>query len=91
MASVFLAVPVAVWGSVCLVLAVVDTVLWPRPGRHSPPRPSWRSVVLRWGHALVWALLAGAGFLWAAGLPGSPGVAKVLAVRQCEDSSVDRG
>jgi hypothetical protein len=79
MASVFLAVPVAVWGSVCLVLAVVDTVLWPRPGRRSPPRSPWRGGVLRWGHALVWALLAGACFVWAAGLPGSRGVAKMVA------------
>ena len=79
MSSVFLAVPLAVWGGVCLGLAVIYLVFWPRPGRRSPPRSPWRRLALRWRHALVWALLAGACFLWAAGLPGSQGVAKVVA------------
>ena len=75
----FLAVPMVVWGGVCLGLAVVYTVVWPRPGRRGPPRSPWRRLVLRWGHAVVWALLGGACFLWAAGRPGSQGVAKVAA------------
>jgi hypothetical protein len=44
-----------------LVLAVVFAV-W-RPNRaHLDSLPGWRRLVLRWGHSLVWLLLAA----WAA-------------------------
>ncbi|MBG0814554.1 hypothetical protein [Planomonospora sp. ID82291] len=51
-------VPVQVWGALCLVLAVVWFFVWPQrdvEGLHY--------LVLRWGHALVWLLLALAAFL----------------------------
>ena len=79
MSSRFLAVPLGMWGLVCLGLALIYTVLWPRPGRSSPPRPAWRAMILRWGHALVWVLLGVACFLWTAVLPGGAGLARGVA------------
>jgi hypothetical protein len=56
-------------GGLCLVVATVYTVVWPRPlrGIH---RPVWQHLLLRWGHALVWLLLAGSFALRAAGQEG---------------------
>ena len=79
MSSTFLALPLGTWGIICLALALIYTVLWPRPGRSSSPRQPWRAMILRWGHALVWVLLGVACFLWAAMLPGGPGLARGVA------------
>src|SRR5205823_1993786 len=53
-------VPWVVWGGLCLAVAAVYTVVWPRPRGTGArqARPAWRRLILRWGHALVWLLLA---------------------------------
>src|SRR6266540_2999045 len=67
MAAALFGVPWVAWGGLCLVVAAVYAAVWPRPatvgaGRTDPPRRRralrWRRRVLRWGHALVWLLLA---------------------------------
>jgi hypothetical protein len=59
MESTLWGLPVEVWVGLCLAVAAFYTVLWPRPlpGEHRSP---WTAFVLRWGHALVWVLLAAA-------------------------------
>jgi hypothetical protein len=60
-------VPPRVWGVVALVLAVVWTFVWPQRDVEGPAY-----LILRWGHALVWLLLAVAAFL----APAAPTAAK---------------
>lgn len=62
-----LGISIYVWGAGCLALAVVYAFAWPRPKPDAPPRPAWADFVLRYLHSLVWALLAGACFLWGSG------------------------
>lgn len=57
----FLGVPLWIWAIVCLLLAGLYTVKWPRPT--SAYRPPWVNVVMRWFHALVWVLMAAAALL----------------------------
>ncbi len=64
---VFLGISINIWGGVSLVLAIIYYFVWPKPRPNSPPRPAWADFVLRYLHSLVWALLAGACFLWGAG------------------------
>ena len=61
-----LGVPWLVWGGVCLVVAAVYVVVWPRPRQTGP---AWRRAVLRWAHALVWLALAGSCLVRAASGP----------------------
>jgi drug/metabolite transporter (DMT)-like permease len=60
MTGTFLGVPWLVWGGVCLVIAAIYVVVWPRPKTSGlgTSRPAWRHLVLRWFHPLVWVLLA---------------------------------
>ncbi|MEV4094317.1 hypothetical protein [Streptosporangium saharense] len=51
-------VPVQVWGVVALVLAVVWAFVWPQRDVDG-----LAYLILRWGHALVWLLLAVTAFL----------------------------
>ncbi|MCB0046448.1 MAG: hypothetical protein KDD92_13555 [Caldilineaceae bacterium] len=55
-------VPLAVLGFICLGIALTYYFIWPQPNPQDPPRPAGRGFVLRWGHMLVWLLLAGACF-----------------------------
>jgi hypothetical protein len=88
MAAALFGVPWVAWGGLCLLVATVYTAIWPRPatagaGRVDPPRRRralrWRRRVLRWGHALVWLLLALSCFLRAAPRAGGAGAANLLA------------
>jgi hypothetical protein len=74
--------PWYIWGLLCLVVAVVYLVAWPRPSRKSsaPARPPWRQFVLRWFHSLVWLLLALACFVQAGQIAGGGAVGGTLAV-----------
>lgn len=67
------------WGSLCLIIAAIYTVLWPR-AKQGVERSLWRHIVLRWFHALVWLLLALSCFLRPTALPGSRTISNVLAV-----------
>lgn len=52
-------IPLLYWGILCIGIGVVYLYLWPRPHpRRRTPRSRWRNLVLRYGHALVWFLLA---------------------------------
>ena len=49
-------------GGACLIVAAIYGVYWPRP-KPGTVRPSWRHVLLRFGHTGVWLLLATSFFL----------------------------
>jgi drug/metabolite transporter (DMT)-like permease len=59
-------VPWLVWTGVCLVVAAVYVVVWPRPKGSAP---AWRRLLLRWAHAVVWLALAGSCLVRAASGP----------------------
>ena len=65
-------IPFYLWGVVCLGVAAIYTATWPKPKPDAPARPAWRQFILRWFHALVWVLLAGACFAKAIGLTPAP-------------------
>jgi hypothetical protein len=77
-------VPWVAWGGLCLAVAAVYTVVWPRPRGTGagPARPEWRRLVLRWGHALVWLLLALSCFVRPSARLGGPaaGILAILAL-----------
>ena len=79
MNTAFLGVPWLVWGLLCLAVAVIFTVSWPRGKRPGKARPL-QSLILRWFHALVWLLLAVSFFLRDAKVFGGSGTANVLAL-----------
>ena len=58
--------PMYLFGFFCLFLMLGYVVQWPRP-KAGQKRPFWLHLLLRWGHAAVWLLLAAACFLWYAG------------------------
>ena len=59
MNSTFWGLPVEVWVGLCLVVAGIYGVIWPRP-TPGEQRSPWTAFILRWGHTLVWVLLAAA-------------------------------
>jgi hypothetical protein len=81
-ATTLFGLPWYVWGLLCLMVAAIYLVVWPRPARKSgaPARPLWRQFVLRWFHSLVWALLALSCFVQASQIAGSRAVGGALAV-----------
>ncbi len=46
-----------VWGVLCLAVALIYTFVWPQ-SKVMPDVVAWRYFILRWGHALVWVILA---------------------------------
>jgi hypothetical protein len=56
-------IPLVLLGFICIGIAVTYNFIWPRPNPGDPPRPPGRHFVLRWGHSLVWVLLALACFI----------------------------
>src|SRR5919201_5613723 len=52
--SSFLGVPGPAWGGLCVCLSLLFLVLW--PSRVKPA--GFAFTVLRWGHSVVWALIA---------------------------------
>ena len=72
----FLNVPYFVWTALALILGVV----WVYVGPHTKMdvAPGFRYLVIRWGHALTWLLLA-VSFLMRALSPSLNGVANLIA------------
>lgn len=61
-------IPLLFWGLGCLAVAVAYYRLWPQPSpKRAPPRTRFQHLTLRYGHALVWLLLASGCFLAGAG------------------------
>ncbi len=61
-------IPLLFWGLGCLAVAVAYYRLWPQPSpKRTQPRSQFQHLVLRYGHTLVWLLLAGGCFLAGAG------------------------
>jgi tryptophan-rich sensory protein len=58
MNETFLGLPWIVWTVLCLIVAIINTLIWPHPNEHGPERPPWRKFILRWAHGLVWVYLA---------------------------------
>src|SRR5262245_28820826 len=81
-ATTLFGLPWYVWGLLCLVVAAIYLVVWPRPAQKSgaSARPPWRQFVLRWFHSLVWVLLALACFVQASAVAGSGAVGVASAV-----------
>lgn len=70
----FLGIPFLIWGVVCLVIAGVCAIAWPR--QKVVRLEGARYFILRWGHSLVWVFLGVSCFIR---MPGSSGVADVVA------------
>lgn len=63
-----LGIPLLFWGFGCLAVAVAYYRLWPQPSpKRQQQRTTFQHFVLRYGHALVWLLLAAGCFLAGAG------------------------
>jgi hypothetical protein len=75
----FLGIPWLVGAFVCLAVAALYVVIWPRP-QVAAARSAWSRLVLRWFHPLVWLLLAGSFFTRATSSAGGAGLAAILAV-----------
>jgi hypothetical protein len=66
--STLLGIPLVFWGLGCLAVAAAYYRLWPQPSpKRTQPRTRFQHFVLRYGHALVWLLLASGCFLAGAG------------------------
>jgi len=70
-----LGIPYSIWGVVCLAFSALWAVFW--PADRAASTSGLRRLVLRWGHALCWLLLAAAAFALATG-PGGLSAAGVL-------------
>ena len=64
----FFGVPWALWGLAALALAAVWTVVW--PADRAVGAVGLRFLLLRWGHAAVWLLLALSFFVRGMGAAG---------------------
>ena len=61
-------IPLSLLGIGCLAVAAAYYRLWPQPSpKRTLPRTSRQHFILRYGHALVWLLLAAGCFLAGAG------------------------
>jgi hypothetical protein len=65
----FLGLPLFVWGLICLALAALWGFVWPSQRAAGADGP--RLLLVRWGHCLVWLLLALMCFLRGSGGPAA--------------------
>jgi hypothetical protein len=63
----WLGLPFLAWGAICLALALVWAFVY--PAAPAANAAGLRLFLIRWGHALVWALLAAMCLLRATGQP----------------------
>jgi hypothetical protein len=71
-------VPLVLWGSLCLILAVVWVIIWPHD--RAATANGVRFFILRWFHALVWLLLAIAAFIIGLQVLGGAPTARIVAL-----------
>jgi hypothetical protein len=67
----FLGLPLLAWGLLCLALAVLWAFVW--PVERAVGASGLRLAMVRWGHSLVWLLLALMCFLRGSGNPAAAG------------------
>jgi len=75
-----LGVPWLIWGSICLVVGAMYTVVRPRARQPASVHASWLRPVLRWAHGLVWLVLAVACFCRITDWSGAEAGANVFAL-----------
>ena len=73
-----LGIPLIFWAIVCLVVSIVWVFVW--PSDRVDQLFGLRYLILRWGHALVWLLLAVAAFIAGLNLPGGVKTASTVAL-----------
>jgi len=78
METKFLGIPLALWGLVCLGLAVVWIFVWPSDKAVAPDTLHY--FILRWFHALTWLLLALAAFVAGFNILGGETTARGVAL-----------
>jgi peptidoglycan/LPS O-acetylase OafA/YrhL len=61
-ANLFYGISYGWWTLICLLIAVLYFLLWPRP-KSGKTRGKMQHIVLRWFHSLVWLALAAAALL----------------------------
>lgn len=67
----WLGLPYIAWGAVCLAVALLWAFVW--PAAEAAGAAGLRYFLIRWGHSLVWALLAAMCFMKASGAPAVAG------------------
>lgn len=82
MIAAFLGIPLIVWGSLCLLVALLYMVIHPHPDKeaHQGSDRKLRRLILRWAHSFVWLLLGLACFMWGDYVPGGTTLANILAL-----------
>jgi len=66
--NTLLGIPLVFWGFGCLAVAAAYYQLWPQPSpKRQQSRTPFQHFALRYGHSLVWLLLAAGCFLAAFG------------------------
>lgn len=82
MLAVFLGISLVVWGFICLLIAALYMVFYPRPKRATQTGLSgrWRPFILRWFHSIVWLLLGLSCLMWGEYIPGKTVLANILAL-----------
>lgn len=78
MSESFLGLRLTFWAIPCLILAGTWILFWPNYQAQGQPRG--RYLILRWGHALTWLLLAAALFVSGAGILGGGNTGSLLGV-----------
>lgn len=73
----FFGIPYLFWGVTCVLMALIWVFMWPK---ESAGTGGWRFMVLRWFHALTWALLAAAAFIATFNVLGGTTLAQLLAL-----------
>ena len=72
----FFGIPYFFWGVTFVLMALIWVFVWPK---ESGVTDGWRFIVVRWFHALTWALLAAAAFIATFNVLGGTATAKLLA------------
>ena len=80
--ATLLGIPLTAWGCFCLLVAVTYLIYSPRPGSAARQRSysTWRRLVLRWFHPVVWLLLALSCFIWGEYIAWGGALADALAI-----------
>lgn len=73
----FLGVPMFAWSALALLIAIVFAMIWPADRATQASGLQW--ALLRWGHSIVWVLLALSCFIRGLGQHGPANMTAALA------------